>query len=334
MKKTNKMLAGLVVGTMAFAGLAAVKIDNPNLSTRIQNVAYADVNANKVKLVNSTFNSANNTNTLEFSGLSLENLGPVYEFMVISRVNGGTNKVKLGADKYSIEDLDGKMVLTFPGKNVKNVNLVFKNTYLGLHFKPNQGGKFALDHVQVLNLEEFRNNAKVMLFDTIDRNLFNQKQLYYIDKIYARGDSILAITEDYKSIVGMFQGIAQKINQMRLSRNYTEDQMADKTQIFLEEGLEKILSVKPKIQGPQKQVAKKASPKKNDKKAQNTTEKLREAINKNKIVTRAAKLLLDTVPNLSKDLKTKLNTLMKESEDLLAKAEKMLEELEANKAAR
>lgn len=35
MKKTNKMLAGLVIGTMAFPGLGGMPVDNANLSAGI-----------------------------------------------------------------------------------------------------------------------------------------------------------------------------------------------------------------------------------------------------------------------------------------------------------
>lgn len=318
MKKSNKMIAGLVIGTMAFAGLAAMPVDDASLNSAVQNVAYADVDTSKVRLTKASFDSESKMYTLEFSGLSASILGEINNFMLGTYVKGN-NSVSLGASDYKLEDKDGKMILSFPGENVKSIYIMFKNLYLNVDFKPIQGDKVIIEFAQALNLETYRKEAKELLFDQIDKNIFDKKQLDYVNKIYARGDSILAISKDYEAIILMFNEMAQKLEKFVATGKYSDDQLNAKTYELITQGLEEILSTNTNKQ---------ETPKKTEKKELSTAEKLKNAINQNKITTKAAQLLLDTVPNLGKDLTQKLQTLIKESEALVEKAEKMLVKLE------
>lgn len=322
MKKSDKVLAGIVIGTMAFVGLTAMPLDN--VSARIQNVAYADVNTKNIKVSNLSYDYDRKIYTLEFTGISAKNLGPVDDFVVVNYADGGLLRRNLKAGNYSIEDKNGKMVVSFPGDYIKNVSILFKDLYLGVTFVAEKGDGISVDYVHAYNLESYRKEAKEMLFSSMNRSLFNKKELAYIDKIYARGDRVLKITQDYGAILKIFDEIAPKIKQMEATGKYTGAQLNDKTHEMITKGLEKLLNVNTKSQ---------ESPKKAEKKDISTVQKLKSAIDQNRITTKAAQLLLDTVPNLGKDLTQKLKTLIKESENLVAKAEKMLVKLEQENAA-
>lgn len=324
MKKSNKMLAGLVIGTMAFAGLAAMPGDSASFSSAVQNIAYADVNTNNIKVTNLTYDYDRKIYTLEFTGVSAKNLGPVDDFVVVNYYDGGLLRRKLKTGDYSLEDKNGKMVVSFPGDYLKTVSIVFKDLYLGVNFAAEKGDGISVDYIQAYDLESYRKEAKEMLFGSIDRSYFNKKELDYINKIYARGDSVLKITQDYGAILKIFDDIAPTIDQMEKSGKYTANQMNDKTHELITKGLEKLLNINTNKQ---------ETPKKTEKKELSKAQKLRNAIEQNKITTKAAQLLLDTVPNLGKDLTQKLKTLMEESNDLVEKAEKMLVKLEQDEKA-
>lgn len=118
---------------------------------------------------------------------------------------------------------------------------------------------------------------------------------------------------------------------MASTGNYTTDQLDAKTHEMLVAGLEEMIpSLKKAPKQASKKEAKKETPKKEDKKEKNLSqvEKLKASIDDNKIITKAAQLLLDTVPDLNKEVTTKLQNLIKKSDALIVKAEKALEKLE------
>lgn len=327
MKKTNKMLAGLVIGTMAFAGLGGMPVDNANLSAGIQNVAYADVNTNNIKLVSGKFDYETNIYTLEFSGISAKNLGQVQDFVLMADFDGDIYRGNLEPGNYSVEDKNGKMVVSFLGQNMAGISLVFKDLYLGVNFKTNQGEKVVLDRIQALNLKSYKAQSKQMLFDKLDKSLLNKQEIDYINKIIDRGDSIVAVTSDYRTILDVIYNMGEKLDQMASTGNYTTDQLDAKTHELFIAGLEEMM---PSLKQAPKKEAKKETPKKENKKEKTLSqvEKLKASIDDNKIITKAAQLLLDTVPDLNKEVTTKLQNLIKKSDALIVKAEKALEKLE------
>lgn len=331
MKKTNKMLAGLVIGTMAFAGLGGMPVDNANLSAGIQNVAYADVNTNNIKLVSGKFDYETNIYTLEFSGISAKNLGQVQDFVLMADFDGDIYRGNLEPGNYSVEDKNGKMVVSFPGQNMAGISLVFKDLYLGVNFKTNQCEKVVLDRIQALNLKSYKAQSKQMLFDKLDKSLLNKQEIDYINKIIDRGDSIVAVTSDYRTILDVIYNMGEKLDQMASTGNYTTYQLDAKTHELFIAGLEEMMpSLKKAPKQAPKKEAKKETPKKENKKEKNLSqvEKLKASIDDNKIITKAAQLLLDTVPDLNKEVTTKLQNLIKKSDALIVKAEKALEKLE------
>ena len=263
MKKTNKMLAGLVIGTMAFAGLVAMPVDNANLSAGIQNVAYADVNTNNIKLVSGIYDGERNIYTLEFSGISAKNLGQVQDFVLMANFDGDIYRGNLEPGNYSVEDKNGKMVVSFPGQNMAGISLVFKDLYLGVNFKPNQGEKVVLDRIQALNLKSYKAQSKQMLFDKLDKSLLNKQEIDYINKIIDRGDSIVAVTSDYRTILDVLYNMGEKLDQMASTGNYTTDQLDAKTHELFLAGLQEMM---PSLKQAPKQDSKKETPKKENKK--------------------------------------------------------------------
>lgn len=321
------MLAGLVIGTMAFAGIGGMPVDNANLSAGIQNVAYADVNTNNIKLVSGIYDGERNIYTLEFSGISAKNLGQVQDFVLMANFDGDIYRGNLEPGNYSVEDKNGKMVVSFPGQNMAGISLVFKDLYLGVNFKPNQGEKVVLDRIQALNLKSYKAQSKQMLFDKLDKSLLNKQEIDYINKIIDRGDSIVAVTSDYRTILDVLYNMGEKLDQMASTGNYTTDQLDAKTHELFLAGLQEMM---PSLKQAPKQDSKKETPKKENKKEKNLSQvdRLKASIEDNKITTKAAQLLLDTVPDLNKEVTTKLQDLIKKSDALIVKAEKALEKLE------
>lgn len=125
--------------------------------------------------------------------------------------------------------------------------------------------------------------------------------------------------------------MGEKLDQMASTGNYTTYQLDAKTHELFIAGLEEMMpSLKqaPK-QAPKKEAKKETSKKENKKeKTLSQVEKLKVSIDDNKITTKAAQLLLDTVPDLSKEVTVKLQDLIKKSNTLIVKAEKALEKLE------
>lgn len=321
------MLAGLVIGTMAFAGIGGMPVDNANLSAGIQNVAYADVNTNNIKLVSGIYDGERNIYTLEFSGISAKNLGQVQDFVLMANFDGDIYRGNLEPGNYSVEDKNGKMVVSFPGQNMAGISLVFKDLYLGVNFKPNQGEKVVLDRIQALNLKSYKAQSKQMLFDKLDKSLLNKQEIDYINKIIDRGDSIVAVTSDYRTILDVLYNMGEKLDQMASTGNYTTDQLDAKTHELFLAGLQEMM---PSLKQAPKQDSKKETPKKENKKEKNLSQvdRLKASIEDNKITTKAAQLLLDTVPDLNKEVTTKLQDFIKKSDALIVKAEKALEKLE------
>ena len=321
------MLAGLVIGTMAFAGIGGMPVDNANLSAGIQNVAYADVNTNNIKLVSGIYDGERNIYTLEFSGISAKNLGQVQDFVLMANFDGDIYRGNLEPGNYSVEDKNGKMVVSFPGQNMAGISLVFKDLYLGVNFKTNQGEKVVLDRIQALNLKSYKAQSKQMLFDKLDKSLLNKQEIDYINKIIDRGDSIVAVTSDYRTILDVLYNMGEKLDQMASTGNYTTDQLDAKTHELFLAGLQEMM---PSLKQAPKQDSKKETPKKENKKEKNLSQvdRLKASIEDNKITTKAAQLLLDTVPDLNKEVTTKLQDFIKKSDALIVKAKKALEKLE------
>ncbi|WP_299031362.1 hypothetical protein [uncultured Anaerococcus sp.] len=74
---------------MIFSSLAAAPANRLKSNLGIENIAYADVNTNNIKLTNFTYDYDSKINTLEFTGLSSKNLGPVDEFLGVFWSNDG-----------------------------------------------------------------------------------------------------------------------------------------------------------------------------------------------------------------------------------------------------
>ena len=125
--------------------------------------------------------------------------------------------------------------------------------------------------------------------------------------------------------------MGEKLDQMVSTGNYTDDQLNAKTHEMLVAGLEEMMpSLKKAPKKEAKKESKKETPKKENKKEKNLSkvDRLKASIEDNKITTKAAQLLLDTVPDLNKEVTTKLQDLIKKSDALIVKAEKALEKLE------
>lgn len=327
MKKTNKMLAGLVIGTMAFAGLAAMPVENANLSAGIQNVAYASVNKKNVKLAKGSYDANRNVYTFELTGLNSKDLGPVDEFFVASNFDGDLYTGVIDPGNYSIEDKNGKMVISFPGQNLANFSIAFRNAYLGMSIKPNQGEKVVLDSLEALDLKSYKQVSKDMLHERINKDLITKQELENINKIIDRGNSVFAVVTDCRALLNMFDEVGGELSGMVASGKYSKDQIDAKTRELLGKRLEEIM---PSLKQAPKQESKKETPKKENKKEKNLSQvdRLKASIEDNKITTKAAQLLLDTVPDLNKEVTTKLQDLIKKSDALIVKAEKALEKLE------
>lgn len=321
MKKSNKVLASALIGTVVFSALAAAPANSLKSNLGIENVAYADVNTNNIKVSNFTYDYDRNIYTLEFIGLSDKDFGSVDDFVVVNYTDGGLVRNNLKAGDYSLEDENGKMVVSFPGDYLKTVSIVFKDLYLGVNFVTEKGEGISVGYIHAYDLESYRHEAKEMLFDSIDRSYFTKKELDYIDKIYARGNRVLKVTQDYGAILKIFDDIAPTIDKMEKSGKYTSNQLNEKTHELITEGLEKLLNIKTNKQ---------ETPKKTEEKKLSTTEKLKKAIYDNKIMTKAAQLLLDTVPDLGEELTQKLQDLVKDSQALVKQAEKALAKLEGS----
>lgn len=323
MNKSNKVLASALIGTVVFSALSVAPANSLKSNLGIENVAYADVNTNNVKLTNFTYDYDSKINTLEFTGLSSKNLGPVDEFLGVFWSNDGPVSRSIKYGDYSLEDKNGKMVVSFPGEEIRNISLVFKNLYLGVNFIPEKGEGISVDSVDVLNLESYRKDNKQMLFKSINKNVFNKKELDYIDQIFARGDSIMTISKNHVRIKKVISDFGPTLDEMEASGKYTSDQIVAKSHEFITAGLEKILYGKALEQKPQKEAPKKE-------KEASVKENLKKAIYDNKIMTKAAQLLLDTVPDLGEELTQKLQDLVKDSQALVKQAEKALAKLEGS----
>lgn len=213
------------------------------------------------------------------------------------------------------------MVVSFPGEEIRNISLVFKNLYLGVNFIPEKGEGISVDSVEVLNLESYRKDNKQMLFKSINKNIFNKKELDYIDQIFARGDSIMTISQNHVKIKKVISDFGPTLDEMEASGKYTSEQIVAKSHELFTAGLEKILYGKALEQKPKKETPKKEL---------SVKENLKKAIYDNKIMTKAAQLLLDTVPDLGEELTQKLQDLVKDSQALVKQAEKALAKLEGS----
>lgn len=311
---------------MVFSSLAAAPANRLKSNLGIENIAYADVNTNNIKLTNFTYDYDSKINTLEFTGLSSKNLGRVDEFSGVFWSNDGLVSRSIKYGDYSLEDKNGKMVVSFPGEEIRNISLVFKNLYLGVNFIPEKGEGISVDSVDVLNLESYRKDNKQMLFKSINKNVFNKKELDYIDQIFARGDSIMTISHNHVKIKKVISDFGPTLDEMEASGKYTSEQIVAKSHEFITAGLETILYGKALEEKTQKEKPKKETPKKE----LSVKENLKKAIYNNKIMTKAAQLLLDTVPDLGEELTQKLQDLVKDSQALVRQAEKALAKLEGS----
>lgn len=105
-----------------------------------------------------------------------------------------------------------------------------------------------------------------MLFDKLDKSLLNKQEIDYINKIIDRGDSIVAVTSDYRTILDVLYNMGEKLDQMVSTGNYTDDQLNAKTHEMLVAVLEEMM---PSLKQAPKQESKKETPKKEDKKEKN-----------------------------------------------------------------
>lgn len=180
--------------------------------------------------------------------------------------DGDIYRGNLEPGNYSVEDKNGKMVVSFPGQNMAGISLVFKDLYLGVNFKTNQCEKVVLDRIQALNLKSYKAQSKQMLFDKLDKSLLNKQEIDYINKIIDRGDSIVAVTSDYRTILDVIYNMGEKLDQMASTGNYTTYQLDAKTHELFIAVLEEMM---PSLKQAPKQESKKETPKKEDKKEKN-----------------------------------------------------------------
>ena len=177
----------------------------------------------------------------------------------MANFDGDIYRGNLAPGNYSVEDKNGKMVVSFPGQNMAGISLVFKDLYLGVNFKPNQGEKVVLDRIQALNLKSYKAQSKQILFDKLDKSLLNKQEIDYINKIIDRGDSIVAVTSDYRTILDVLYNMGEKLDQMVSTGNYATDQLDAKTHELFIAGLEEMM---PSLKQAPKQAPKQESKKK------------------------------------------------------------------------
>ena len=227
------------------------------------------------------------------------------------------------------------MVVSFPGENLTSIALTYNEALFGITFKGGSGQKFVVEALDVFNLKEFKENIKKRIFGMY-ANLSDQEK-EYISKLIDKENTIPNIMNNYGEFQNIYDVITEEYGQEKASGKYTDEQLDARAHAKLAKFFEDMMpdlakapkkEVKKETKKEVKKESKKETKKEEVKEKLSAKDKLKASIEDNKITKKAAQTLLDTVPNLSKDLTQKLQNLIKKSETIIVRAEKALEKLE------